>query len=443
MQYSVETPGGLTRRLKIQVPADRLESAVEKRLRQLGKRAKIAGFRPGKAPMKVLMGRYGDQARYEALDEIVKATYPEALQQADLKPASRPSIEIGKSDAGADLEYTAEFDVYPEITIKDLNKVKIEKPVVEIAEEDIQHMIESMQKQQRSFESVERASQDGDEVTFDFAGTLNGEPFEGGKAENTTAILGEGRFLADFENGIRGHKAGDEFTIQVDFPDDYPAEELKGKQAEFAITLKNVAAPSLPEVDEAFIKAAGIEEGTEEALRSKITKSLERERDRAMQQKLKAAAFEGLLEQNKIEVPAGLVGEEISRMRHEALQRLPEQARQGAQGNEAQAKQLFPDEVFRSGAERRVMLGLLIAQLIEDKSIELDAARVDARIEDMAADYEQPEEVRKFYRSNPQIMQNLEAEVMEAQVLDALLAEAKVSEKKLKLEELMSAEQGQ
>lgn len=441
MEYSVETPGGLTRRLKVQIPAERIDGEVNKRLRQIGKRAKIQGFRPGKAPLNILQSRYGAQARYEALDELVKQTYPEALKQADLRPAGRPNIEVGSFEAGSAVEYTAEFDVYPDVEIRNLDKIKVKRPAVDITDADIDRMIENMRRQQRVFESVERAAQEGDEATFDFEGTLDGEPFEGNKAENQSAVLGEGRFLADFEQGIIGHAAGEEFSIDVSFPEDYQAEELKGRTAQFRITLHRVAEPRLPEVDEAFIKAAGIEEGTEEALRDKIRNSLERERERAVQQKVKTAVFEGLLEQNPIDLPQALVEEEIGRMRHEAIHGLPEQTRKQIHDDEAQAKQIFPDEVFRSGAERRVSLGLLIAQVIEDKEIELDRERVDARIEEMAVDYADPDQVRQFYRSNARMMQSLEAEIMEAQVVDALLAEAKVSDSKTSLEDLMSSEQ--
>lgn len=440
MEYSVETPGGLTRRLKVQIPAAQVDGEVEKRLRQIGKRAKIQGFRPGKAPLNILQSRYGAQARYEALDELVKQTYPEALKQADLRPAGRPNIEVGNLDAGANVEYTAEFDVYPEIEISGLNKIKVEQPKVEITDADVGRMIDNMRKQQRSFETVERAAQEGDEATFDFEGKVDGEDFQGNKGENETAVLGEGRFMADFEKGIEGHSADEEFTIDVLFPEDHPSDDLKGKTVQFSIKLHRVAEAKLPELDEDFFKSAGIEEGTEEALRAKIVSSLEKERDRAVRQQTKMAAFEGLLEQNKIELPSALVEEEIGRMRHEAIHGLPEQTRKQIHEDEAQAKQIFPDEVFRSGAERRVSLGLLIAQVIEDKEIELERERVDARIEEMAADYQDPDQVRQFYRSNAQMMQSLEAEVMEAQVVDVLLAEAKVSDKKMSLEELMSQE---
>ncbi len=443
MQVSVESASGLQRRIKVQVPAERLERAVEMRLQQLGRKAKIAGFRPGKVPLKVLQQQYGEQARQEAMGDIVQETYFEALQQVSLSPAGNPKIEFETQLAGQELRYTATFDVYPEIKLKGLEQFKIEKPVAEVAEADIERMIKNLREQRRSFEAVERAAAEGDQVTIDFDGSLDGKPFDGGKGENVPVEVGANRFLKQMEDGLVGRKAGEDCVIAVDFPADYPAETLKGKQAQFQVKVRTVAEPRLPELDEEFVKATGVESGSLDALRSKIRESLARERDKVVNGRVKQAIFEAVSDANPLEVPQALVAQETGRMRQEALQRLPQQLQKDIRENAEKAKSLFPDDVFQKQAEKRVALGLLISEIIKSRKIELDPARVNRRVEDLARDYEKADDVIKFYRSNREIMQGIEAMVMEEQVVESLLASASVKEVPVSLESLMSPEHGQ
>ncbi len=443
MQVSVETPGGLQRRMKVEVPSERLEKAIEQRLQQWSRKAKLPGFRPGKVPMKVLQQQFGDQARQEAMSDIVQATYVEALQQTSLTPAGNPKIEFGSMLAGQTLSYTASFEVYPEIQLKGLDGLAVEKPVAEVADGDVERMVENLREQNKTYVAVERAAAKGDQTHIDFSGTIDGEVFAGNSGENVPVLIGDGRFLKQMEDGLVGHKAGDEFDVAVDFPADYPAEQLKGKQAVFKVKLRDVAEPQLPEVDDDFFQKVGVKEGGLEALQAKIRDSLSRERDRAVANRMKQQVLEGLLEANPIDLPTALVAQETNRMRHEAMQRLPPQIQKDIKDNPEKGANLFPEDLFQESARKRVALGLLIAEVIRDRKVQLDPALVNKRIEEMAGDYERAEEVIKYYRSNREIMQGIEAMVMEEQVVNALLEGAKVSEKQMTLDALMKPAHGE
>jgi trigger factor len=443
MQVSVETPGGLQRRMKVEVPAERLEQAVEQRLQQWSRKAKLPGFRPGKVPFKVLQQQFGEQARQEAMSDIVQATYVEALQQTSLSPAGNPRIEFGSILAGQPLSYTASFEVYPEIQLKGLDGLTVEKPAAEVSEADIDRMVENLREQRKTYAPVERAAAEGDQVNIDFSGTVNGEPFAGNSGENVPVIIGSGRFLKQMEDGLVGRSSGEDCEIVVDFPADYPAEALKGKQAVFKVKLRQVAEPRLPELNEAFFQAVGVKEGGNEALRGKIRDSLGRERDRAVTTRVKQQVLDGLLAANMIELPQALVGQETGRMRHEALHRLPPQIQKEVKDHPEKAASLLPDDLFQESARKRVALGLLIAEVIRARGIQLDATRVNRRMEEMAGDYERADEVLKYYRANREIMQGIEAMVMEEQVVESLLAGAKVTEKPMDLDALLKPAHGE
>ena len=440
MEVSVETPGGLQRRLKIEIPAERVEKAVEEKIRRVGKHAKIPGFRPGKIPLKVLYQRYGDSARNEVAGELVQQAYPEALEQVDLKPAGRPEVELDDYTPGQAMQFTATFDVYPDIELQGLDGLKIERPVAEVADADVDSTIDKLREQNKTFESVERESRDGDQVVIDYVGRIDGEAFEGGTGNDIEVTLGEGRFLPDLERALVGRKPGENFTTDVTFPDDYGAEDLAGKTASFEVTLKTVNEARLPDIDAAFLQQFGVEEdGGEAELRNKIRTSLEGEVANAAENRVKTQVMDALHAANPIEVPNSMVAQEIERMRQEALARMPEQFRQDAD----KARELLPDEQLRETAERRVALGLLIAQVISERGIELDADRVSAKLDELAGGYEQSEQVKQYYRSNPQMMQGIEAMVMEGQVVDNLLENAKVKDKSVSVDELMNSDQAQ
>ena len=443
MQVSVETPGGLQRRMKVEVPAERLEQAIGQRLQQWSRKAKLPGFRPGKVPLKVLEQQFGEQARQEAMSDIVQSTYVEALQQTSLSPAGNPKIEFGSLLAGQPLSYTATFEVYPEIQLKGLDGLAVEKPVAEVTDADIGRMVENLRDQHKSYEPVVRAAAIADQVNIDFNGTVAGEPFQGNSGENVPVIIGSGRFLKQMEEGLVGHKPDEDCEITVDFPDDYPAETLKGKQAVFKVKIRQVAEPRLPELNEAFFQAVGVKEGGIEGLQAKIRDSLIRERDRSVANRVKQKLLDGLLTANAIDLPQALLAQETGRMRHEALHRLPPQIQKDIKENPEKAANLFPDDLFQESARKRVALGLLIAEVIRARKIQLDPARVERRMQDMAGDYEKVDEVLKYYRANREIMQGIEAMVMEEQVVESLLTGAKVTEKPMALDALMKPSHGE
>ncbi len=434
MEVSVENAGGLERRLKVQIPAEQVEQAVEQKIKRVGQHAKIPGFRPGKVPIKVLYQRYGDSARSEVAGELVQTTYPQALEKTEMKPAGRPNVELGDYKAGDALEYTATFDVYPEIKLQGLDKLQVERPVAEITEADIDKTIERLREQNKDFAEVEREARDGDQAVIDFVGKIGDEEFSGGTGTDIKVDVGEGRFLPDLERALVGRKAGEEFNAPVDFPEDYGAEDLAGKTAHFDVTMKTVSEPKLPEVDDEFLKKVGIEEGGEAALRDKIRESLTSESKNAVETQVKTQVMDGLHAANPIEVPKSMVAQEIDRMRQEALQRMPEEFRQDAE----KARELLPDEQLRESAERRVALGLLLAEVISENKIELNRERVTEKLDELAGGYDQTEQVKQYYQSNPQMMQGIEAMVMEGQVVESLLGNANVKDKKVTLAQLMS-----
>lgn len=434
MEVSVESAEGLQRRIRVQIPSERVEQAVDEKVRRVGQHAKVPGFRPGKIPLKVLHQRYGESARHEVTSEIIQSAYPEALAQVDLKPAGQPRVELADQTEGAGLTFTAEFDVYPEIELQGLDKLSVTRPTVEITDADIDKTIEQVRDQHKTFEPVERESLDGDQVTVDYVGRIDGETFEGGSGEDIEVTLGEGRFLPDLERALVGRKAGESFEVPVSFPEDYGAEDLAGKTAEFSVELKQVTEPRRPELDDEFLAKLGIEEGGEAALREKVRESLRQQADDAITKSVKTQVMNGLLEANPIDVPGSMVSEEMERMRQEAVSRMPPQM----QENPEQLREMIPDDMLSDDAKRRVSLGLLLAEVIKVKELELDNSRVDAKLEEIAAQYGEAEQVKQYYRSQPQMMQGIQAMVMEEQVVDDLIQQASVAEEASSLDALMN-----
>lgn len=436
MDVSVENPGGLIRRMRVQIPAERITEAVDAKVRRVGQHASIPGFRPGKVPMKVLYQRYGERARYEAVTELVQSTYPEALEEAELKPAGEPELDLGEIKPGEPLEFTASFDVYPDIELTGLDAISVDKPSAEITDADVDKTVERIREQNKTFTAVERESRDGDRVVVDYVGRVDGETFEGGTGNDIEVVLGDERFLPELERELVGRRADERFEVDVDFPDDYGAEDLAGKTAAFDVTVKSVAEPQLPELDDAFLQQMGVEQGGVDAFRARIRESLEQEKRKAIDTRVKTQVMDAVHAANPIELPESLVREEIGRMREEAKAHMPEHMQQ----DEHQLRQLLPDDVLRDNAERRVALGLLIGQVIADKGIELDDERVQAKLDEVAADYgDQAGAVKQYYESNAQLMQGLQAMVMEEQVVDQLLENATVTDQQVDLDELLNA----
>ncbi|HEY9544822.1 MAG TPA: trigger factor [Solimonas sp.] len=434
MEVQVDSPGGLRRQMRVRVPADEVAKAIALRLNRAASRAKLPGFRPGKAPRKVIEQQFGESARMEAISDLVQQTYPQALSQAGVSPAGQPQIDITAEKAGEPFEYVANFEVYPEVKLNALDALQIEKPVVEITAADIDRLIGNLRKARREFVEVARAAQNGDQVKVDFLGKIDGAAFEGGEGKDVQFELGEGRFLPELEAGIVGHAVGESFVVDVKFPEDYRAEALRGKASQFDVTIKELREPKLPELDAEFLKAHQVEEAAGEAgLREKCQAALVKERDKAVRNRLKTQALDQLLKANPIELPQALVQQEIPRMRDEAAARM-----NMANLEPAKRAELLPDALFEQGASQRVALGLLIGEVIKARDIKLDTSLVEAALDGIAADYEQPEQVKAYYRSRPEMLQGLRGMVLEDQVVDSLIGGVTPSEKPLSLEELLN-----
>ncbi|MDB6370584.1 trigger factor [Photorhabdus bodei] len=432
MQVSVETTQGLGRRVTITVPAADVEKAVSSELVNVAKKVRIDGFRKGKVPMNVVKQRYGASVIQDVLSDLMQRNFINAIIEQKINPAGAPSYAPEQFKNGEDFTYSVEFEVYPEIELKDLESIEVEKPVVEVKDEDVDAMLETLRKQQANWKETEEAVGAEDRVTVDFNGSVDGEEFEGGKASDFVLAMGQGRMIPGFEEGIVGHKAGEEFTIDVNFPEDYHAENLKGKAAKFAITLKKVEQRELPEFNEEFIKRFGIADGTVDGLRTEVRKNMERELKNAVRNRIKSQVIEGLVKVNEIEVPAAAVDSEIDVLRRQSAQRFG--------GNEKQALEL-PRELFEEQAKRRVVVGLLLGEVISSNELKADAERVKALIEEMASAYEAPQEVIEFYGKNQELMNNVRNVALEEQAVEVLLGKAKVSEKETTFNELMNQNQ--
>ena len=429
MQVSVETTEGLGRRVTITVAADSIEQAVKSELVNVAKKVRIDGFRKGKVPMNIVAQRYGASVRQDVLSDLMQRNFVDAIIQEKINPVGAPDYVPGDYKHGEDFTYHVDFEVYPEVELKGLDAIEVEKPVVEVNETDVDQMLETLRKQQADWKETDRAATADDRVTVDFNGTIDGEEFEGGKAADFVLAMGQGRMIPGFEEGVIGHKAGESFDIDVTFPEDYHAENLKGKAAKFAIVLKKVEERELPELTEEFIKRFGVADGSIEGLRAEVRKNMERELKNAVRNRVKTQVIDGLINANEIDVPARLVDGEIDVLRRQAAQRFG--------GNEKQALEL-PRELFEEQARRRVKVGLLLGEVIQSHELKADEARVKTLIEEMASAYEDPREVIEFYAQNQEMMNNMRNVALEEQAVEALLSKAKVVEKETSFSELMN-----
>lgn len=429
MTVSVETTQGLGRRISITVPKDSIESAVKKELVEVAKKVRIDGFRKGKVPATIINQRYGASVRQDVLSELMTRNFVDAIIKEKINPAGAPNYVPGEYKEGEDFTYAVEFEVYPEVELKGLDAIEVEKPVVEVTDADVDTMLETLQKQQATWKETDAAASAEDRATIDFIGSVDGEEFEGGKASDFVLAMGQGRMIPGFEEGITGKKAGDTFTIDVKFPDDYHAENLKGKDAKFDIVLKKVETRELPELTAEFIKRFGVEDGSIEGLRAEVRKNMERELKGAIRNRVKTQAIDGLVNANEIDVPVALIDSEIDVLRRQAAQRFG--------GNEKQALEL-PRELFEEQAKRRVVVGLLLGEVIRINELKADEDRVKALIEEMASAYEDPQEVIEFYSKNSELMNNMRNVALEEQAVEAVLAKAKVTDKATNFQELMN-----
>lgn len=432
MQVSVETTSGLERRMTVGIPADRIENEVNKRLQQTAKRARVDGFRPGKVPMSVIRKRFGASAHQEVIGEVIQSSFYEAVMQEKLNPAGAPSVEPKSMEAGKDFEYIATFEVYPEVALAGFEGISVERPESEVTDADVDTMLETLRKQNTRFEAVERAAENGDQVTIDFVGKIDGEAFQGGTANGTNLVLGSGRMIPGFEEGLVGAKAGDSLTLNVTFPEDYQNLDLAGKAAEFETTVQAVAAPALPELNDEFFAQFGVNEGGLEGFRAEVRKNMERELRQAIKTKVKGQVMDGLLKTNTVEVPKALISSEIDRLREQAVQQFG--------GANIQASQL-PAELFEEQAKRRVSLGLIVAEVVKQNDIKPDNDRVRAMVEELASAYQEPEQVINWYYQNEQQLGEIQSVVLEEQVVDTVLQKAQVTDKKVAYEEAVKPAQ--
>ncbi|WP_417528859.1 trigger factor [Marinomonas shanghaiensis] len=419
MQVSVETTSPIERVLTISVPAARVDEKVNSEVAKTAKTIRIDGFRKGKVPVSVVKKRYGQGIRLDAVEQIMRDAYVEAIQKESIHPAGMPSIEPKNFAEGADLEFVVKVEVYPEVTLADNSAIKVERVISEVTEADVDVMLETLRKQNAEWSAVERESADGDQVTIDFVGYLGDEAFEGGAAQGHKLVLGSNTMIPGFESGILGAKAGEERTIAVTFPEDYQAENLKGKEATFKITVSAVAEQILPELNDAFVEKFGLEEATVAALRAEVRKNMERELNQAIKAKLKNALFEGLSSINEVEVPSALIDQEVDALRKQAAQQF------GGQGFDASQ---LPAELFQEEAKKRAKLGLLISEVIKKDELKVDNDRVRSFLEDMAQAYQEPQQVIDFYLKNKEQLAQVQSAVLEEQVVDKLLESAQVTE---------------
>lgn len=432
MSISIETTQGLERRVTITVAADKIEAAYRQELKNVAKNARIDGFRKGKVPHSILEQRYGASVRNDVLSNNMQRAFFDVIISEKVNIAGRPTFTPENYEIGKDFTFSATFEVYPEVELKGLENIKVEKPVVEILDADLDKMIEVLRKQQATFVESAEAAKTDDRVTIDFVGSIDGEEFEGGKASDFPLVMGQGQMIPGFEDGIVGHKAGETFDIMVTFPEDYQAENLKGKEAKFAITLKKVEVMELPEINDEFVQRFGATK-TLTDLRNEIKRNMERELKNAVTSKVKTQVIDGLLAENEIEVPASAVEEEIEVLRKQAAQQFGGKPEMAAQ---------LPAELFTEQAKRRVQVGLLFSTVISSNEIKVDEDKVKEMIADLASAYEDPKEVIEYYSSNKQLTDNLRNAVLEEQAVEAVLAKAQVEEKKQSFDEVMNKQQG-
>jgi trigger factor len=419
MQISVETTSGLERRLTISVPSETFEHQISERLGQAAQRMRLPGFRPGKVPMKEVRRRYGRAVRAEVAGELMQSTFFDAVRQEDLAPAGQPSLEVVEMEPGSDFEFTATFEVFPAVELVSMSRVAVREPQADITDTDIDEMIERLREQRKTWEPVARPAQDGDRVTVDFEGRLDGEVFDGGQAEDATFELGAGQMIDSFDAGVRGRAAGEHAEFDATFPEDYRAQNLAGKTVTFSVQVKTVAEPRLPELNDEFFQAFGVQEGGLAAFREDVRGNMQRELSAAVRRSLKTQVMDQLHQLHRVQLPKALVSNEIQNLRQQMLQQFQMYGARSQQPD-------LPDELFREQAERRVAVGLVVNEIVSEAKLEVSPEKLRARVEELAAEYAEPQQVVNWYYSNQEQLQQIEMGVLEDQVVDHVLAKAQV-----------------
>ncbi len=432
MQVSVETTDGLERKLTITVPSDRVDSVINARLEEAAKTIRLNGFRKGKVPLKVVKNKFGSGVRQEVVGELMSQTYYEAISQEGLRPAGQPRIEPAVMEEGQDLEFTAVFEIYPEVQLPDFSRISAEKLVADVTDNDIDEMIETLRKQRQTWEEIEKEAAEKDMVNIDYVGKKDGEEFEGGKAAGQSLVIGAGRMIPGFEEGLIGKRAGDSFTLPLTFPEEYQNKDLAGADVEFDFTVNSVSEEKLPDVDDEFFKSFGVEDGGLDAFKAEVTKNMQREMKTASRNKLKTAVMNALLDLVKLDSPTALVDQEIQQLKQQMMQQM-------GGGQNTNPGQL-PDEIFKKEAQRRVKLGLVLGEVMKAENIQADPVKVREAVEEVAATYESPEEVVNWYYSNAEQLSAIESDVVEDQIFDHIIEAADVAEKTVSYQEVIQAE---
>ena len=432
MQVSIETNEGLKRKMTVAIPGERVETAVNARLQETAKTIQLKGFRKGKVPFKVVKSKFGEGVRQEVIGELMNQSYFEALNQESLKPAGQPQIEAGNLKEGEDFEFSAEFEVYPEVELPDFSKIEVVTLHAEISDSDVDEMIETLRQQRQSWEKVDRAAQENDMVNIDFVGKKDGEGFEGGQMTGTNLELGSGRMIPGFEEGILDRKIGESFTLDLRFPEQYHNEELAGQAVQFDITLNSVSKQILPEADEEFFRSFGVEEGGEGAFREEIINNMTREMKTASRKKFKNKIVDAVIELVDIALPEALIIAEVEQLKNQAFQQMG--------GNKEVDLSMLPDEPFQEQAGRRVILGLVLGEVIQQQKLQAEPAKVRESVEELASTYESPDDVINWYYGNKEQLAAIESAVLEDQVFDYIIEQASITGEEVSYKEIMEPE---
>lgn len=431
MQVSVEALEGLERMLRLGIPADQIDSEVQKRIGDTAKRARIDGFRPGKVPKKVIKQRFGDSIRSEVIGEIANRSFQDAINQESLQPVGQPTLDIIKNEEGEDLEFTAKFEVFPEVSLGEASELQVEKLTAEVTDNDVEQMIQKLRDQRAEWSAVERAAADGDKLNIDFSGLKDGEAFDGGSAEGHELELGSGAMIPGFESGLVGANAGDERKLDLTFPSDYQAEDLAGAAVTFDVKVNTVLEKSLPALDEDLFKQFDVV-GDLDDFKTNVRENMEKQLQEAIDSQLKTNVLDALLEQNPVELPAALIQQEIQQLREQTLSRFG-----GAAENFDMS--LLPDEMFDEQAKRRVSCGVLINQFVQDHEIRPEREQLIGFIDDIASSYDDPEEVRNMYLGNEEYLKQVSMIVTEKLVVEKVESLASVTERTVDYDEAMKS----
>ncbi|PID41541.1 MAG: trigger factor [Proteobacteria bacterium] len=428
MQVSVEATSSIERRMTIEVPAEQVEKEVASRLQSTAKTVRLDGFRPGKVPLRIVQRKFGESVRQEVLGEVMRNSFVDALEQEKISPVGHPRFEPKQVEQGKNLEFVAVVEVFPELELNDFSGIEVEKPVSEVTSEDVDKMMDILLRQQAESEEVDRQSEDRDTITVDYKGSIDGEEFEGGSAEGAKIVLGSGQMIPGFEDGLVGVKAGDEVTLTVSFPEDYHAENLRGKEAKFETRVHKVESPVLPELNEEFFGKYVPGCSSESDFKSEIEKNMKRELRQAIQNKVKQSIVDQLIAANEILVPQAMISQEIDRLKQQAMQQF------GGMSGQMKPEDL-PSELFKGQAETRIKTGLIFNEIISSNGLKADEEKVREKIEEIASTYEDPEQVISHYENTPEQKSQIEAVVLEDSVIEFMLDKIKVTEKPVSYEE--------